>query len=339
MSFPREVWAGSHLTKESILRRQVINNEEGFLNWVRNFNNKMNCYTSVYNYRRFSDSQAIITSIILDRLFLDFDAHGKPLKLSFEDMKIVVDYLRKTDYKFDMYFSGNGFHIFIYGEITDSIRNIQQFFRIIHGLTINGTLDKSGVQTRRLRRIPNTVNMNTKEYLYCVPLKLEHLDSLDTIIEEAKNPSFSSPVTYGKKIIDWPTAPPIHTAPIEVRSIRKGKRLPILPCLENSIMVENPTHQARYYLVSWYRTILADNKLNFNEEQNREILETVIDEIKAIAANDGVWLDWNEEVTRFHAWYTINNNGGYMAPNCEKLISEGFCIGKCWRYPELEVKE
>ena len=34
-------------------------------------------------------------------------------------------------------------------------------------------------------------------------------------------------------------------------------RLPILPCLYNAIMVENPSHMARVYLVSWYRDLLT----------------------------------------------------------------------------------
>ena len=31
----------------------------------------------------------------------------------------------------------------------------------------------------------------------------------------------------------------------------------------------------------------------------------------------------------------INNDGGYIAPTCVKLISEGYCVGKCWRFPEV----
>ena len=38
---------------------------------------------------------------------------------------------------------------------------------------------------------------------------------------------------------------------------------------------------------------------------------------------------------RHHAQYTVSNDGGYLAPTCEKLISEGYCVGKCWRYPEV----
>ena len=109
----------------------------------------------------------------------------------------------------------------------------------------------------------------------------------------------------------------------------------MLPCLNNSIMVENPTHEARVYLVSWFRTLLANNQKCYDYTEQQKILNTIMEEIKNIASKDGVWLDWDESVTRHHATYTVSNDGGYMAPTCEKLISEGYCVGKCWRYPEV----
>ena len=335
MNFPREVWAGSHLTKKQQLKRQIVQNREEFATFLQRFNNKMNCYTSVYDYKRFANNQAITASVVLDRLFLDFDSHGKPLDLSLQDTKLIVNYLQDKHYEFEMYFSGNGFHVFVFGEVASSIRDIQQFFNKLFPLAVNGTLDKSGVQTRRLRRVPNTVNMNTKEFLYCIPLDLEQLTTMDEIIALAKNPPFSAPKRYGNRKVMWPNAPLFANAPIEIATVERVGKLPILPCLNNSIMVENPTHQARYYLVSWFRTLLADNQKCRDYSKNQEILNIVMDEIKNIASKDGVWLDWNEEVTKHHASYTIMNDGGYMAPTCDKLISEGYCIGKCWRYPEI----
>ena len=66
MNFPREIWAGSHLTKTQQLKRQVVQNREEFATFLKRFNNKMNCYTSVYDYKRFTDSQAITSSVVLD---------------------------------------------------------------------------------------------------------------------------------------------------------------------------------------------------------------------------------------------------------------------------------
>ena len=50
MNFPREVWAGSHLTRKQQLKRQIVHNREEFATFLQRFNNKMNCYTSVYDY-------------------------------------------------------------------------------------------------------------------------------------------------------------------------------------------------------------------------------------------------------------------------------------------------
>ena len=335
MNFPREIWAGSHLTRKHQLTRQIVNSREEFKLFLERFNNKMNCYTSVYDYKRFGNNQAVVSSVILDRLFLDFDSHGKPLDLSLQDTKLVVKYLNNMDYEYEIFFSGNGFHVFVYGEISDNIRDIQQFFYKLYPMAVNGTLDKSGVQTRRLRRIPNTVNMNTKDFLYCIPLTLEQLTTIDEIIALASNPPFSAPKRYGNTKVVWPKAPSIGNAPVEISEVKRVGKLPILPCLNNSIMVENPTHEARYYLVSWFRTLLADNKKCYDADKNSQIMDMIIDEIKKIASHDNVWLDWDEETTRYHAWYTVNNDGGYMAPTCEKLISEGYCVGKCWRFPEV----
>ena len=110
MNFPREVWVGSHLSKKQHLPRQIVHDRDNFALFLERNNNKMNCYTSVYDYRKFGPNQAVISSIILDRLFLDFDSHGKPLDLSLEDTKLVVDYLVKHDYEFELFFSGNGFN-------------------------------------------------------------------------------------------------------------------------------------------------------------------------------------------------------------------------------------
>ena len=97
MKFPREVWAGSHLTRKRQMKRQIVDDKEEFFTFVNRFNNKMNCYSSVYDYRRFGDNQAVVSSVILDRLFLDFDSHGKELELSLDDTKSVISQLDKFD--------------------------------------------------------------------------------------------------------------------------------------------------------------------------------------------------------------------------------------------------
>ena len=54
--------------------------------------------------------------------------------------------------------------------------------------------------------------------------------------------------------------------------------------------------------------------------------------VKKIASDEDVWIDYDEGVTRKAVSYVVNKR--YMAPSCQTLISKGYCIGKCWRYPQ-----
>ena len=65
----------------------------------------------------------------------------------------------------------------------------------------------------------------------------------------------------------------------------------------------------------------------------QEVLDLIVAEIKQLVeSNDEVWLDWDEATTRKHAKFTVFGN--YKTPFCDKLISDGYCVGKCWRYPD-----
>jgi len=352
MKFPRAVWAGSHFKNQTQMKRLIVHNEKEFADFIRTYNGRMNCYTTVYDFTKFRTkydsqgneiSEVDQESVILDRIFLDFDAHGLPIEESLHDVTVVTEYLLGLDYRFNILFSGKGFHVYVYGSITDNIRNIQAFFNEVLTYiqshrspldTNNGTtLDNSGVQTYRLRRIANTVNMSTPEDFYCIPLTLKDIDKgMAHILELAKTPQ-NKRQYYGKIKVSWPTVLPFADAPTEISVVEKIGKLPIIPCLKKAIMVENPSHEARVYTVSFYRDVLSLGRRYPTMEENNIIFENIMDELNRIAEKENVWLDWDEETTRYHARYIID--GGYHAPNCQKLISKGYCPGKCWRYGDV----
>ena len=103
------------------MRRTVVKNRNEFVNWFNSYNGKMNCYTTVYDFEDFNNGVKLDFSVVLDRAFLDFDAHDEPLENAYEDLKKVVSELVKEDTIFKMYFSGKGFHVFVYGEPVDDI--------------------------------------------------------------------------------------------------------------------------------------------------------------------------------------------------------------------------
>jgi len=313
------------------MKRQIVKNKNEFVDWVNSFNGKMNCYTTVYDYEHYAENAKVDNSIILDRMFLDFDSHHEPLVNSFNDMCYIANKFEKEDLAFKMYFSGKGFHIILYGEKVNDIRSIQQYYSEL--AKDCNTLDRTGIQTNRLKRIPNTVNLSSEGPYFCIPLSFEDINNgLDYILNIATKGNHKS-IKYGSTLKKWKGVAPIEISEVEIVPPKPPGDLPILPCLNNSIMVENPGHYARVYLAQWYRDILAMGERHLTTEKQNEIVEIIINEFKAIAARENVWLDWDESVSRKHVSFIVR--GGYHAPSCkDKLIPQGYCVGKCWRYGE-----
>ena len=330
------------------LPRRIVRSKEEYLSYVKAQNNRTNVYTSVYDFAEFAEKAKIDSSVILDRIFLDFDAHGQSIEQAWRDVNVVMTYVVDNDYQHTLFFSGRGFHLFIFGETTDSIRNIQVFFREIKTYLISEvaqslggdiTLDDRVGQATRLRRIPNTVNMSSRDEngnpYFCIPLLEEDLQKdIISILELAKKPRKIPFRISGSVKVVFPEAPSFEEISGEIAVPKTTGSLPILPCLYNAIMTENPSHMARAYLVSWYRDLLSGCRKVESKEDKDKILDAIVDEIRnLVETNKEIWLDWNENETRKHARFTVHGN--YSSPHCKTvLIPNGYCVGKCWRYPE-----
>ena len=303
------------------MKRRVVLTRDEYADFVNVQNNRTNVYTTVYDFEHFSETAKIDSSVVLDRIFLDFDAHGERIEKAFRDVKVIME----------------------------EMRSIQYFFREIKSYLISKvgndiTLDDRVGQKTRLRRVPNTVNMasadsNGNPY-YCIPLLEEDLSKdINHILSLASSMRLIPFRKGGKKRVKFPDAPPIEEVEGEVSVPQYTGKLPILPCLHNAIMVENPSHMARAYLVSWYRDLLTLRRKLTTTEQKQQVLDVIVSEIKdLVEKNEGIWLDWNEYETRKHARFTVFGN--YKTPHCKTvLIPDGYCVGKCWRYPTFLDKE
>ena len=319
------------------MKRRIVKNRVELIEFINTYNGMMNCYFTIYDFKKFNDNVKIDSSIILDRAFLDFDAHGdKTLQEAYDDMCSVLTELMIDNIKFKAFFSGKGFHVIVYGIEAENIRQIQRWYmKIRKG---RNTLDDSGIQTNRLRRIPNTVNMSSDdgrgEPYFCIPLLISDIgNGLEPILALAKQPRLVDG-THGSELITWPEVEPIEISKEEIIPPKPVGKLPILPCLHNAIMVENPGHFARVYLAQWYRDILALGERNITREKKEEAMEIIMDEFEHIAnSKPDVWGDWNPQVTRGYLRGIVEK--GYNAPGCKNvLIPQGYCIGRCWRYAE-----
>ena len=208
------------------MKRKVVSARNDYANFINAQNNRTNVYTTVYDFEHFSEKAKVESSVIIDRIFLDFDAHEDELDLAWRDVKVVMQLVHERDYLHTLFFSGRGFHLFLFGERTKNMRNVQTLFREIKAYLSSkvgskNTLDDRVGQTTRLRRIPNTVNMsssdeNGKPY-YCIPLTQSDLMcELKDILEIAKEPRLIPFQKGGKNEVVFPDAPPIEAIEGEV---------------------------------------------------------------------------------------------------------------------------
>ena len=327
------------------MRRKVVLTRNEYAEFVYAQNNKTNVYTTVYDFSEFSEKAKIDNSVIRDRVFLDFDAHEDNLEMAWRDLKVVMELVHKRDYEHTFFFSGRGFHLFLFGEVTENMRNIQTFFREIKAYLVSkvgktNSLDDRVGQHTRLRRVPNTVNMASSDKegkpYFCIPLVQKDLTaSLSDILTLAKRQRMIPFKKCGKNKVNFPKAPPIKAMKGEVSVPSSIGKLPMLPCLHNAVMVENPSHIARAYLVSWYRDLISGYQDLTTMDEKEKTLNLVVEELERVFADsDSTWLDWDKNQTKKHAKFTVFNN--YNTPHCDKLISEGFCVGKCWRFQDAD---
>ena len=113
------------------MKRRIVKTSDEYVSFVNAQNNRTNVYTTVYDFEHFSETAKIESSVIIDRIFLDFDGHDRDLELAWRDVQMVMQKVLENDWEHTLFFSGRGFHLFLFGEPTDNIRNIQTFFRYI----------------------------------------------------------------------------------------------------------------------------------------------------------------------------------------------------------------
>ncbi len=298
------------------MKRKIVSSRNEYINFINAQNNRTNVYTTVYDFERFYETAKDDSSVILDRVFLDFDAHDDSINDAWRDLKIIMALVYEKDYEHTLFFSGRGFHLFLFGELAKDMRSIQFFFRDIKQYLIehvgkNITLDDRVGQITRLRRVPNTVNMSSSDEngnpYFCIPLLKEDLEGeIGNILTLAKRPRYIPFRKQGNAKVVFPSAPPIEAVKGEVSVPKTVGKLPMLPCLHNATMTENPSHIARAYLVSWYRDLLSGYQDLNTHQLKEEVLNLVVDELERVfGESDSVWLDWKKNTTNKHSKFTV----------------------------------
>lgn len=175
-------------------KREIINDKESLIRIMTSYNGLKRVFVSVYNKPVNGEN------ININKLPFDFDSEE-----SLEEVIKMHNYLKTENYKHAMFFSGNGFHIYVFTEgfnngsdPKQALLGGQNYIVSHSGLSWGKILDRSiRGDIKRVLTAPGTYNL--KRGYYCIGVDEEDLNNgFESIREKAK--MFSDSVfVYGNK--------------------------------------------------------------------------------------------------------------------------------------------
>ncbi len=328
LSFPREIG----------LKRSLCLSKGAYDNYIDKLNGKASCYTSLYNFERLDPVRSWkpdLDSVVIDRAWWDFDiVEGGTIEDVKNDVSIL---LSKLEGDVRLVFTGRGFHVHqffqtkVYG--TSMSRHIDRYQRkMSQGLE---TLDGVG-HPQKLTRIPDTYNITRGKWAVNVDKKMFMADPLGYTIPSKPDASLTHHDPFvgddadsDFSITRWVAKNPISLT-VENNLVFDGdigtmEQIPIPPCIDMAIRVDNPRHEVRLALVQH----LAENLRWFapaatvSTQDKKIMVDTIVDFISTLN-----WRDFNKSTSRFHVESIINYDN---APSCGWIRARGLCVGTCWR--------
>lgn len=324
-----------NMPREMGLKRSACSSKKQLKEYINKLNGKANLYTSLYSFRD-KDANAPwkydTSSAIIDRAWWDFDAgnNGGIEKVKSE----VCVLLSRLAGDVRVVATGRGFHIHqLFSRSVmggDFHRHLSRYQRLM----ADGLKTLDGVAfPAKLTRLPNTYNVTRGRYAVVIP-PTALLNESFKIPNKPQSlwvqfcPFFGEPNNSDFDFVKWVADNPEPKVELQEFNgeIELAGEVPIMPCLQKAIAVQNPTHPIRVALVQHMAQELrwfADPK-SLSREQRKSIEETIFQYIKSLN-----WRDFNEYRTR----QGIRTNLNYEnAPSCHWYNLRGMCEAKCWKY-------
>ena len=337
--------------KEVGLFRKIVNDSSEFEKYWSSLENSQCAYMSVYGFRTLKPkgNRGEYNTAIIPNFVLDFDKKYRKGSnmVEVEGDEVVAQvrrlhsFLLGADICHGVWFSGNGFHIWIALNKTHLPTNGAQVSHIKAAgkKLINKWKDEMDLycmdptvpfDPARMIRIPNSYNAKQHVMRWSIPMRTEDFEnSWDEICEMAQNPKNES-YYYGKVGVNLEIKKirkknfEDNGEPVQFETVQMGK-VKILPCLvEAACQVgSNPPHVSRASLVMY----LAARMRNFlpihrtTVEMREKHVNTISSYIESLQ-----WADFDEGRTRYHTNSIVQ--GGYEE-TCSSLINKGLCIGRC----------
>ena len=292
-------------------RSQIECNDNDYMNFYINlYNGKAHIYESLYSFEDKVDRD----NVIVDKIFLDFDAKGN----FFNDARTISKYLYQNDIRFCIRFSGRGFHIFVSlddTELSNPSAAMRNYVQKLHEDN-NTTSDFAVVgDLRRLRRVLHTINV--KSHLYCIPLSYYDLQNktYQEIKEMAKMDRGITDIYYGRTLLN------ISEFDKEIRqeadlSLRYGGKLEVdiksnykPPCIREFLSNPDLGYEGRRDVIIFLRD------MGYFEEEVNSILEECLSPEKFHHC-----MEDEQQVARL-----FGRDDMIIMRGCAKLKSLGLC--------------
>ena len=326
LSFPREIG----------LKRALCKNKSQWDSYVRMFGNRTSCYTSLYSFTHLNEyGRADYASALIDRAWWDFDSGALG---TIDEVKTdVATLLSRLDGDIRLVATGRGFHIHqLFDEPVRGLhwdRKLQAYEKMMaHGLK---TLDGVG-NLQKLTRIPGTYNPRRGKW--AIPIDHKAFMANPAVFTIPKKPyegmekydPYYGSVRVGFDFLNWASTAiikdDVELPQGNIGEITDSGEVPIMPCLDRAIRVDNPSHHVRVALVQHMAEHLRDfaHPRSISPEEKKAIEESIFQFINGLG-----WRDFKPSRTRQGIRSSMNYE---RSPTCAWFISRNMCPGKCWRY-------
>jgi len=315
-SFPRQLGFPNRIT---------VTSRNEFLEYVNRFNGKLRIYASVYNY--VPGEEHLIT---LDKVFFDFDGEE-----AFNDMAKLVTHLNDHDYCFTFFFSGGGYHVYLFLDTSeriinrkDCLANIQRYFQKECDITIDPAVIGD---IARIATVPNTYNLKRKKF--CIPLLMDDVEESHEMICKYADRQMMNGKVYGTKrfdpkIFDYPSSNIVLSGndkyAFEADELSVGDDIyqyEFHPCIFNMLAVGHSTHIG---FLGRYRLLVYLRDVGISAVDAQSIIKR---HLTSLHEGNPEWKNCfkKRQIERVYSDET------YPFVKCEKMMNEGFCPGKCDR--------
>ena len=321
--------------------KRVFNNEKDFINSVNSMNGLKNLYSSLYEPDN-PEGEVKFLNPIIDKIYFDLDS-GK----AFENLKKAHKKLTENKLKHLLVFSGNNFNLYVFTKenklvytksaLYTSHEHLADLMDLTWGDERFCDLDfHVRGDVARITRILNTINLKTG--LYCIPLTFEDLEKgIEFIRAKAKKQCFKIKI-YGSEYFD---VTPFDELKESFEGYETNKDFEdsgkdcvelvndLFPCVKNWLL--NPSLaklRQRYFFALLCRSCSMSRN-----DCNRLA--------KFFWSNT---LDSSGRVTKYDEFIKEKQlESAYdkdtCFPNCDRLMSEGLCTGKCEYYNVFAISK